>query len=187
MTQKLPSADHHTTLSGWIFAIQACIDSRKKKLVNISSTCPHSMANFGSLVTEIGSAVWGTTTSFNGFCVLASLLQRCRSLEANQTLYTMSGQLLGWYTIYHYIYIFGGSCPQMEFCPGEIHFASKSCIRLCWHRYCTALQQRPSAKLCGVVQGMELRNFRRGRHLYLAGRPWRWASVHMLVSSVSKN
>jgi len=36
---------------------------------------------------------------------------------------------------------------------------------------CTPLQQRASAKLCGVVKGMELRNFRRGRHLYLAGRP----------------
>jgi len=32
----------------------------------------------------------------------------------------------------------------------------------------TALQQRASAKLCGVVglQGMELRNFRRKRHLF---------------------
>ena len=37
------------------------------------------------------------------------------------------------------------------------------------------------AKLCGVVQGMELRNFRRGRHLYSAGRPSRWASAHILV------
>ena len=28
---------------------------------------------------------------------------------------------------------------------------------------------------------MELRNFRRGRHLYSAGRPSRWASAHILV------
>ena len=47
--------------------------------------------------------------------------------------------------------------------------------------YCTALQQRASAKLWGVVQGMELENFRRGRHLYSAGRPSRWASAHILV------
>jgi len=52
---------------------------------------------------------------------------------------------------------------------------------LYWQRYCTARQQRASAKLCGVVQGMELRNFRRGRHLYSAGRPWCWASAHILV------
>jgi len=47
------------------------------------------------------------------------------------------------------------------------------------------LQQRASAKLCGVVQGMELRNFRRGRHLYWAGRPSRWASAHVVVISIS--
>ena len=28
---------------------------------------------------------------------------------------------------------------------------------------------------------MELRNFRRRRHLYSAGRPSRWASAHILV------
>jgi len=32
-----------------------------------------------------------------------------------------------------------------------------------------------------VVQGMELRNFRRGRHLYWAGWPSRLASAHILV------
>jgi len=42
----------------------------------------------------------------------------------------------------------------------EIHFASKSCVLLYWQRYCTALEQWASAKLCGVVQGMELRSFR---------------------------
>ena len=50
-------------------------------------------------------------------------------------------------------------------------------------RYCTTLQQRASAKLCGVAQGMELRKFRRGRHLYSAGRPSRWASAHILVGN----
>jgi len=83
----------------------------------------------------------------------------------------------------HYIFIFGGSCPLTEFCP-----PSKSCIRLYWQPYCTALQQRVSAILCGVIQGMELRNFCRGRHLYSAGWPSRWASAHIpvlcLVSSV---
>jgi len=31
-----------------------------------------------------------------------------------------------------------------------------------------------SAKLCGVVRGIKLRNFRRGCHLYSARRPLRW-------------
>ena len=64
----------------------------------------------------------------------------------------------------------------------NIHFASKSCVRLYWQRYCTALQQLASAKVCGVVQGMELQNFRRRRHLYSAGRSSRWASAHILVN-----
>jgi len=41
---------------------------------NTSSTCPDNMVNFGRLMAEIGSGVWGTLTNFNGFCVLAALL-----------------------------------------------------------------------------------------------------------------
>jgi len=57
---------------------------------NISSRCPpHTMANFGPLMAEIGSGVWDTPANFNSFCILASLLQRHRSLEANQTLHNL--------------------------------------------------------------------------------------------------
>jgi len=53
-TQKIakdsPSRHHHTTLSGYIFATKAYIDSGKNLLSsNISSTCPHNMANVGPL------------------------------------------------------------------------------------------------------------------------------------------
>jgi len=34
---------------------------------NISCTCPHNMVNFGPLVAEISSVVWGTRANFNGF------------------------------------------------------------------------------------------------------------------------
>ena len=54
---------------------------------NISSIFPHSMLNFGPLTAEICWRVWGTPTNFNWFRVLASLLQRCHSTEANQTLH----------------------------------------------------------------------------------------------------
>jgi len=54
---------------------------------NIFSTCPHNMVIFGSLATEIGLPVWDTPTKFNRFRVLASLLQRRRSTEVNQTLH----------------------------------------------------------------------------------------------------
>jgi len=53
----------------------------------ISSTCPHNMVNCGPLTADIGWWVWGTPANFNGFRVLASLLQRRRSTEVNQTLY----------------------------------------------------------------------------------------------------
>ena len=45
--QKSPSGHHRTTLSGYIFATKARIENRKKSLLssNMSSTCPHNMAN----------------------------------------------------------------------------------------------------------------------------------------------
>jgi len=53
---------------------------------NISSTCPHNMANFGPLTAEIVSLVWGTPTNFNGFRVLAALLQGTLLLGVCETL-----------------------------------------------------------------------------------------------------
>jgi len=47
------------------------------------------MTNFGPLTAEIGLPVWGTSANFNGFRVLASLLQRRRSPEANQALHNV--------------------------------------------------------------------------------------------------
>jgi len=94
---------------------------------------------------------------------------RCLAVARAGTLYTFSGALAPW----------------RNFARCKIHFASKSCLLQYWKRYCTALQQLASAKHCGVVQGMELRNFRRGRHLYSAGRPSRWASAHIVVNCVT--
>jgi len=70
------------------------------------------MANFGSLPAELGSGVWCIPANFNGFRVLPSLLQRCRSPEANQTLHDV------WPSpgLVHYIYIFKGSCSLTKFC-----------------------------------------------------------------------
>jgi len=140
----------------------------KKNLLssNTSSTCPYSMANFSPLTAEIGSGVCGTPANLNGFasCLHYNLQQRASGLV-------------------HYIYIFWGSCPWRNFARWKIHVMSKSCILWYWQRYCMALQQQASAKLCGMVQGMELRNFCRGRHLYPAGQPSRWASARILVLS----
>jgi len=72
---KSPSAHHSTTLSGYIFASEACIDNRKNTLKsNISSTCPHSMVNVGPLMAEIGSEVWASQLFLTRF---ASWLRYC--------------------------------------------------------------------------------------------------------------
>ena len=110
IVKNLPSGHHRTTLSGYIFANKACIDNWKKRLAAISSTCPHNMVNLDPLVAEIGPVVWGTPANFNGSRILAALLQRRRSTEANQTLHGV------WLSPGLVDYIFGGSCPIMEFC-----------------------------------------------------------------------
>jgi len=53
--------------------------------INISSTCPHNMVNFGPLAAEIVSLVWGTPANFNGFCVLAALLHGTLVVGVSQT------------------------------------------------------------------------------------------------------
>jgi len=91
-TQKIakwsPSAHHRTTLSGYIFAIEACIGNPKKNLLSSNSSfrCPHNMVNFGILVAEIDPVVWGTPANFNGFHVLAALLHSSQVVGVSQTL-----------------------------------------------------------------------------------------------------
>jgi len=40
-----------------------------------------------------------------------------------------------------------------------------------WQRYCTALEQRPSAKLSGVVQGMQITELSQRAPPTFGGRP----------------
>jgi len=117
------------------------------------------MVNFGPLTAEIGSEIWGTPANFNGFRVLASLLQRRRSTEVNQTLHDV------WSSpgLVHYIIHFGGSCPLTEFCQVQ----NSVCVQLLRSPVLTALLH--GTRAMGVsqtlqrgspLQGMELRNFR---------------------------
>jgi len=84
---------------------------------NISSTRPNinNMVNFGPLAAKIGSGVWGTPVKFNGFRFLASLLQRRRSPEANQTLHDVWPTLAVSWAGTLYIH-FRGLLPLTEFC-----------------------------------------------------------------------
>jgi len=131
------------------------------------------MANFGPQMAETGSGVWGTPANLRlGFVTAAT-----SSPEANQTLHDV------WPSpgLVYCIFIFGALAQWWNFARCKIHLASKPCLLLYWQHYCTALQQRVSAELFGMVRRMELQNFCRGCHLYSVGRPSDWASAHILV------
>ena len=110
------------------------------------------MVNFSLLAAEIISLVWGTPANFNGFRVLASLLQRRRSTEANQTLHSV-WSLPG---LVH----FRRLLLRNEILPGAKFTLHPPSLALSyWHRYCTAVEQ----------------------WAHSAGRPSRWALAHILV------
>jgi len=117
ITQKCPSAEHRTTLSGCIFVTKACIDNQKKNLLNsnISCTCPHNMVNFRLLTAEIGWSVWVPQHISTGF---ASWLRCCTDVaQPNFTKCTIFGRLLGWYTIYTFLWALApnGILPHAKF------------------------------------------------------------------------
>jgi len=66
----------------------ASVDNREKNLLSssVSSTCPHSMVNFGPLAAEIGLVVWCTPPNFNGFHILVVLLHGTPVVGVSQTL-----------------------------------------------------------------------------------------------------
>jgi len=75
IAKNSPSGHHRTTLLGYIFATNAHIDNRKKRVKRqYLPTCPYNMVNLDPLAAEICSLVWGTPANFNGFRVLAALL-----------------------------------------------------------------------------------------------------------------
>jgi len=143
---------------------------------NISSTSPHNMVNFGLLAADFVSLVWGIPANFNGFRVLASLPQRRRSTEANQTLHNV-WPLPG---LVDYIYTFGGRCSVTEFCQVQNLLCVLQVLRSPI-RSVTARHWRQSSS------GREP-NFAAlstGRHLYSAGRPSGWALAHILGLDLS--
>ena len=136
MTQKIAICGPSHNFVGLHLRNESTYRQSDKNLIssNVSSTS-HNMVNFGPLAAEIGSVVWGTPANFNRFRVLASLLQRHRSPEADQTLNDV------WPSpaLVHDIYILGGSCPWRNFAR------CKSYVLLYWQRYCTAQYLQDSA------------------------------------------
>jgi len=102
--KKSPSRHHFTTLSGDIFATKARVDNRKKDLLNSnsSSTCPCNMVNFGPVMAEISSGVWGSPANFIGFHVLAALLHGTLVVGVSQTLQRWTeGATCIWQGVHH--------------------------------------------------------------------------------------
>jgi len=79
LAKKSPSGHHHTTLSGYIFAIKARIDNWKNLLSSNINQLHMSpiiwwTSAVGPLAAEIGPVICGTPANFNGFCVWVALL-----------------------------------------------------------------------------------------------------------------
>jgi len=130
------------------------------------------MVNLSLLAAEIVSLVSGTPANFNGFRVFASLLQRCCSTEANQTLH----RVLPLPGLVHYIYIFGGCCSVTEFCKVQ----NSLCVL-------QVLRSPIGSVTAGRLSSGREPNFAvlsTGRHLYSAGQPSRWALAHIPVYCV---
>ena len=125
----------------------------------------------------------GTQANFNGFCVLAALLQRRRSTEANQTLQDV------WPSpgLVQYIFIFGGSCPVAEF----FQVQNSLCVQVLRSPILAALlhgtRVGASAKLCGVMQtappifGRAAITLGIGPHSSLCSSPLLVLASHVLV------
>jgi len=169
--------------SGCIFATKACIDNRKKYLLNsnIFSRRSDKMANFGPLTLWSVYHFGAHQQILPGF---VSWLHYCSDVAYRRPtkLCTIFGRLVGWYTIYTFWGLLppDGILPRAKFTlHPSLAFSYIGSVRPT-ARHCSSGRQ-PN---CGVVQGMKLQNFRRGRHLYSAGRPSRWASAHILVLNV---
>ena len=127
-----------------------------------SSTCSHNVVNFSPLMAETSSGVWAPQHISIGF---AFCLHYCSDVACRKPtkLRTMFGRLLGWYIDFWRLLPPGIILPGAEFTLHPSLLFS----------YIGSITARDSSSgrqpNCGVVQGMELRNFRRGRHLFRLG------------------
>jgi len=127
------------------------------------------MVKHSLLAAEVVLLVWGTPANFNGFRVLALLLQRRRSTQANQTFHSV-WPLPG---LIDYIYIFGGCCSVTEFCQVQ---NSPCVLQVLWSNVGSVTARQSSSGREPNFAALST-----GHHLYSAGRPSRLALAHILV------
>jgi len=147
-----PSAHNRTLLSGYIFAIKARIESIIGKNLLNSNTSSIMFSQYGELRPTDG---WDRLASLVhpskfqrvwhlGFITAPTSLNGCQRNFARYLAVSWTGTL--------YIHFRELLPPPLtEFCQVQ----NSLCLLLYWQRYCTALEQCASAKLCRVVQGMK--------------------------------
>jgi len=119
------------------------------------------MVNFSPLVAEIGSLVWGTPANYNGF---ASCLRYCSDVAQRKLakLCMMFGHLLGLYI------------PPDGILSGA-EFTLRPSLALYYIGSVTARHSSSGRQ-------PNFAALSRGRHLYSAGRPSRWALADILIT-----
>jgi len=160
MTQKSPSVHHRTTLSSYIFATKAYTgtDNIGKKLVK-QQYLVHMSSQYGERLFSNSWDRFGSLGHPSKFQRVSSLgfVTAPTSLDGRQPNFARYSAVFWVGTVY--IHFLGLLSPGRILPRAKIDFASKSRVLLYWKRYCTALEQWAWAKLCRVVQGMELRTF----------------------------
>jgi len=122
--------------------------------INISSTCPYNMVNFGSLTAEIRWRVSGTPANFNGFRVLASL-HAATSLNGGQPNFARCLDVSWTGTLCIH---FPGLLPRNGILPRATFTLLPSLTFFCWQRYCTALLHGTPAAGVSQTLGRGTRN-----------------------------
>ena len=117
----------------------------------MSTTCPHNMVNFGPLTVE-SEGEFGEPQQISRL----GYVNAPASLNGRQPNFArcLAVYLAGTLHIQH-------SKLNLHQCLALSYIGSV---------YCKAIEQRASVERCVVVQGMELLNFCRRRHLYSAGQ-----------------
>jgi len=178
MTQKIATCVPLHNFVGLYLCNWGMYQQSEKKLVKQQYVL-HMSTQYGELRPTDGWDWFGSMGHTSKFQRVSRLVfvAAATSRTGGQPNCTMFGRLLGWYTMYTFS---GALAPWQKFAWCKIYFTSKSCILLYSQHYCKALQQQASAKLCCMVQGMELVTFAQGT-TYSAGRPSHWALAHILV------
>ena len=161
--------------------------SEKMLNSNTSSTCPDNMANFGLLAADIDPVVWGTPANFNGFRVLAALLHGSQvkrqphfaALNRRRHLCS-TGRPSGWALAHILVLLHNLGGRRLDVYHTSTHdvalVRSKNAGLKCAARVLAALVHGSQ-----VMRQPNFAALSRGRHLYSAGRPSRWALVYILV------